>query len=139
MKLERVEVPGWPRPRGYSDGTVVRAPARFVFVAGQIAWDEKHEMVGAGDFAAQFRKALENVVAVVKAARGAPWDIATMTVYVASLEQYRAAEKSLTAPWREVMGAHYPAMALVEAKLLEPGALVEIQAIAAVYVPEIMH
>lgn len=123
MTLAPVEVPGWPRPRGYSDGMVAPAGARLLFVAGQIA--------PAGDLAAQFRGALERVLAVVRAAGGGPADIASMTIFVTDLALYRGALASLGAAWREVMGRHYPAMALVEARLVEAAALVEIQAIAA--------
>ena len=132
MKLERVEVPGWPRPRGYNDGVAVPASARLLFVAGQIAWNERRELVGEGDFAAQFRRALENVIAVVRAAGGVPSGIASLTIFVADLAAYRASEKALGETWRELMGAHYPAIALVRADLLEPGALVEIQAVAGI-------
>jgi enamine deaminase RidA (YjgF/YER057c/UK114 family) len=124
---------GWPRPRGYSDGVAAPADARLVFVAGQIAWNEKHELVGDDDFAAQFAKALENVIAVVRAGGGAASDIVSMTIYVTKKRRYLKARKKLGTTWRALMGEHYPAMALLEVKgLVEPGALVEMQAIASV-------
>jgi enamine deaminase RidA (YjgF/YER057c/UK114 family) len=131
--LSPVEPEGWPRPRGYSNGMIAPAGARVLFVAGQIALDEKQALVGAGDLPAQFRKTLENVVAVVRAAGGEPKDIGSMTAFVTDLEAYRAALKPLGTAWKEVMGDHYPAMALVGvAGLVMPGALIEIQAIAAI-------
>ena len=55
-----------------------------------------------------------------------------MTVYVTDKELYLARTKEIGEAWREIVGKHYPAMALVEvADLLEPGALVEIEATAA--------
>jgi len=132
MKLESIEPAGWPRPKGYSDGMLATGASRMLFVAGQIAWDERHRLVGAGDFAAQFAQALRNVVAVVRAAGGWPDHIVRMTVYVKDKRQYLAKAAEVGAAWREVIGKHYPAMALVQvADLLEDGALVEIEATAA--------
>jgi enamine deaminase RidA (YjgF/YER057c/UK114 family) len=109
------------------------AGARVLFVAGQIPWNVRREIVGRGDIAAQFRQALENVVAVVAAAGGAPRDLASMTIFVTDKARYVEARKAIGAAWVEVMGKHYPAVALVEVKgLLEPEALVEIQAVAAI-------
>lgn len=59
-------------------------------------------------------------------------DLAKMTVYVTSLEEYRAARRAIGEAWRARLGSHYPAMALVcVAGLLEPRAKVEIEAVAA--------
>jgi enamine deaminase RidA (YjgF/YER057c/UK114 family) len=56
-----------------------------------------------------------------------------MTVYVTDKRRYLAALKDVGAAWRESMGRHYPAMALVQvADLLEEGAMVEIEATAAI-------
>jgi len=131
--LEALEPEGWKAPRGYANGLVAPAGARLVFVAGQIAWDAEQKLVGAGDFAAQFRQALANVLAVVAAAGGEPQHLASLTVFVTDKQEYLASTKALGALWRELVGRHYPAMALVEVKgLLEPGAKVELQALAAV-------
>lgn len=125
--------PGWPRPSGFANGILAPANARTLYVAGQIAWDEKHTIVGPGDFLAQFRQALANVVTVVKAAGGEPKHLASLTVYVTDSSRYVEAVKAVGDVWRALVGRHYPAMALVEVKgLLEPGALVEIQAVAAI-------
>ena len=132
MKLEPIEPAGWPRPRGYSDGMLATGASRTLYVAGQIAWDDRHQLVGTGDFAAQFAQALRNVVAVVRAAGGWPDHIVKMTVYVKDKRQYLAKSAEVGAAWREIVGKHFPAMALVQvADLLEEGALVEIEAIAA--------
>ena len=133
MKLDTVEPEGWEKPRGYANGIAVAPGARLVFVSGQIAWDADQTLVGKGDFAAQFRQALANVVAVVEAAGGDPVQIASMTVYVKDKQAYLASTKKLGAIWRELVGRHYPSMTLVEVSdLLEKDALVEIQAVAAI-------
>jgi len=128
-----IEPAGWPRPKGYSDGMLAPAGARILFVAGQVGWDVDRRLVGRDDFAAQFAQALRNVVAVVRASGGLPEHITRVTLYVTDKREYVAAQERIGASWRETVGRHYPAMALVEvAGLLEPGALVEIEATAAV-------
>lgn len=132
MKFEFIQPEGWETPSGYSNGVLVPAGAKLLFVAGQIAWDADQVLVGKGDFAAQFRQALSNVLAVVEAAGGEPAHVASLTVFVKDKRAYLADAKALGTIWRELVGRHYPAMALVEvADLVEKDALVEIQAIAA--------
>lgn len=119
----------WPRPRGYANGVV--CTGRRLHVAGQIGWEPDGSWA-ATDFLGQFARALDNVLAVVHAAGGAPADVVSMTVYVTDLVAYRSSARELGALWRERFGNHYPAMALVGvAGLVEPRALVEIQAEAA--------
>ena len=132
MRIEPIQPDGWAPAKGYSNGMLVEGHARLLFVAGQIAWDAEQRLVGDGDFAAQFRQALANVVAVVRAAGGEPQHIVRLTMYVVDKRAYEAALKDVGAAYRDVVGKHYPAMALVQvADLLEPGALVEIEGTAA--------
>lgn len=120
--------PGWPRPRGYANGMV--ATGRLLAIAGQIGWDESETIVEGG-FGPQFRQALQNVVAVVRAAGGGPEHLVSLTVYVTDKREYIAQLSEVGASWRDLCGKHYPAMALVEvAGLLEDRAKVEIQALA---------
>ena len=133
MSLEVVEPEGWEPPSGFSNGITVPAGARLLFVAGQIAWDADQVLIGKGDFPAQFRQALANVLAVVNAAGGEPGHLASLTVFVKDKRAYLTSRPALGKIWRELIGPHYPAMALVQvADLLERDALVEIQAIAAI-------
>ncbi len=132
MQIDPIHPDGWAPAKGYANGVLVSGEVRWLSVAGQIAWDADQNLVGTGDFVAQFDQALANVVAVVEAAGGTPGHVVEMTVYVTDKELYTAALRDVGASWRERMGRHYPAMALVQvADLLEPGALVEIQARAA--------
>ena len=118
------------RPRGYSNGLLTAPGVRLLFVAGQVAWDEQQRIVS-DDFVEQFDRALQNVLAVVREAGGAPGAVARLTVYVTDREEYRSRTAELGERWRARMGRHYPAMALVEVKsLLEDGAKVEIEATA---------
>jgi enamine deaminase RidA (YjgF/YER057c/UK114 family) len=132
MSVQPIEPEGWPRAKGYADGMLAPAGSRILFVAGQIGWDGNRKLAS-GDFAAQFAQALRNVVAVVRAAGGAPSDIGRVTLYVTDKRQYVAAREAIGVAWREIVGRHFPAMAMVEVSgLLEPGALVEIEATAAI-------
>ncbi|MEX1024192.1 MAG: RidA family protein [Planctomycetota bacterium] len=128
-----IQPAGWARPKGYSNGVLVEPGARLLFVAGQIAWDENQALVAPNDFGGQFHRALANVCTIVEAAGGSPRDLADMTVYVTDKRQYLAQIAAVGGAWKELIGKHFPTMALVEvAGLLEPGALVEIKAVAAI-------
>src|SRR5688572_28606841 len=118
MELTPIQPAGWRAPRGYSNGMLAPAGARMLFIAGQIAWDAEQRLVGGGDFTLQFRAALANVRRVVAAAGGEPRHVAQLTVYVTDARQYIASSKALGVVWRELCGAHYPAMALVEVAAL---------------------
>ena len=134
MSTEGVVVAGWPAPKGYSNGRVGRGPA--LHVAGQIGWTPEGNFE-AKDLVGQFAVALSNVIEVVHAAHGKVTDIAEMTVYVTDIAAYRAARKQLGPVWKERMQGHFPAMALVAVSaLVEPEALVEIQAVAYLEHPE---
>jgi enamine deaminase RidA (YjgF/YER057c/UK114 family) len=128
MSSREVIVPGLLPPRGYAHGRTGHGTA--VHVAGQVGCDE-HGVLHPGGFAPQFAKALDNVLAVVRAAGGTPEDIATMTVYVTDVAAYRDALRELGGVWRARLGKHFPAMALVAVTaLVEPTAVLEIQATA---------
>lgn len=125
-----VEVPGWKRPSGYSNGIAARG--ELVFVAGQVGWDAEERLVSDA-FVPQFAQALENVRAVLEAAGAKPEHLARVTVYVTDRSAYRRELAAMGAAWRRALGRVYPAMTLVEvAALLEEGALVEVEATAVV-------
>jgi enamine deaminase RidA (YjgF/YER057c/UK114 family) len=126
--IPEVSVPGWPAPKGYANGRI--GSGRVLHVGGQIGWNADGEFPSR-DLVDQFAVALDNVIAVVKAAGGAPDDIASMTVFVTKMKQYREGRRRLGPIWRERFGTYYPAMALVGVRsLFEREAKVEIQAIA---------
>jgi len=128
--MEPLQPPGWPRPRGYSNG--VAADGRLVFVAGQIGWDATGAFPAA-DMAGQVRQALLNVVAVLAEAGAGPEHIARMTWYVTDRDAYVADPAGIGAAYRDVIGRHFPAMSVVEvSRLVEPDAKVEIEVTAVV-------
>lgn len=122
--------PGWPRPKGYSNG--VSASGRMIFTAGVIGWDE-NEMIVSHRLDQQFAQALRNIVAILAEDGAGPGQIVRLTIYVTDREQYLAQRDELAPLWRAVMGSHYPAVALVEVNgLVNSAALVEIEATAVV-------
>ncbi len=117
-------------PRGWNNGMLARPGGRTLFVAGQTGRDASGA-VPAADFVTQFDRALGNVLVVLGKAGGAAEDIGRFTIYVTDITQYRSSLKPLGEVYRRRMGAHYPAMALVEVKsLVDPNAVVEIEATA---------
>ena len=121
---------GWPRPKGYANG--VLADGRLVFVAGQIGWtpDGRFEET---TLAGQFRQTLDNTLAVLAEAGAGPEHIARMTWFITDKRAYLATLAEIGAVWREKMGKHYPAMAVVEVKaLIEDAALIEIETTAVI-------
>ena len=122
--------PGWPRPKGYSNG--VTAVGRQVFIAGMIGWDAQGEF-HSDDFAAQTRQALSNIIAVLGEAGGKPEHIVRMTWYVTDKREYLAAGQEVGLAFREIIGSFNAAMTAVEVTaLIEDRAKVEIEVTAVI-------
>ena len=120
---------GWPRPRGYSNG--IAANGRMVFVAGQIGWDTAGQFPHG--FVAQARQTLVNTLAVLAEGGAGPEHIVRMTWYVVDKREYLADLHAIGAAWREMVGPHYPAMAVIEVRgLIEDAARVEIETTAVI-------
>ena len=118
-------------PSGFSNGVLTETSAKFLFIAGQIAWDSNQKIVS-DDFVAQFDRALANVIAVVTEAGGTPEKIVRLVIYVTDKESYRKRTREIGERYRARMNKHFPAMVLVEVKsLLDDQAQVEIEGIAA--------
>lgn len=118
------------KPRGYSNG--VKARGALLAIAGQVAWDREQRIVS-DNFTEQFAQALENFITVVRAAGGIPEDIIQMRLFVIDKQEYISQLKTIGAAYRQRLGRHYPAMALVEVKgLLEDGAKIEIEGLAVI-------
>jgi len=129
MKILQPE--GWDAPKGYSNGISVEGPGRTLYISGQVAWNTRQEIVGDGDFPKQFEQALANVVTVLAEGGGKPEHIVRLTTYVVDTQPYNDSLKEIGTAYRSLLGRHYPAMSLVRvAGLLEPGALLEIEATA---------
>jgi enamine deaminase RidA (YjgF/YER057c/UK114 family) len=122
---------GWARPIGYSNG-IAAQPGRIVFVAGQVGWDGAQRFQSA-ELAPQFAQALTNLLAVLAEAGGRPEHVCRLTAYCCDKAAYLAARPELGRIWRELMGAHFPAMSMVfVSDLLDHPAKIELEATAVV-------
>jgi enamine deaminase RidA (YjgF/YER057c/UK114 family) len=120
---------GWPAPKGYANG--IAADGRIVVTGGVIGWDSKNHLPAG--FVAQVRQALSNIAAILAEGHARPEHLVRLTWYVVDMEEYLANLKDLGQIYREIFGAHYPAMALVQVvRLVEKAARVEIEATAVV-------
>ena len=117
-------------PSGYSHGLVADAQGKLLFIAGQIAWDQKQKIVS-DDFVEQFDRALANVITVLSAAGGKPEHIVRLVIYVTDKIEYRERTREVGERYRKHLGKHFPAMVLVQvAGLLDGAAKVEIEGMA---------
>ena len=120
---------GWPAPKGYANG--MAAEGRIVVTGGVIGWDSREQL--AAGFVAQVRQALSNIAAILAEAGARPEHLVRLTWYVVDMDEYLSSLKELGAVYREIFGANYPAMALVQVvRLVEKEARVEIEATAVV-------
>jgi enamine deaminase RidA (YjgF/YER057c/UK114 family) len=120
---------GWPMPKGYANG--MTAEGRLVVTGGVIGWDVHGHLPP--DFVAQVRQTLRNIAAILAEGGAKPEHLVRLTWYVVDMDEYLASLKALGPIYREIFGAHYPAMALVQVvRLVEKEAKVEIEATAVV-------
>jgi enamine deaminase RidA (YjgF/YER057c/UK114 family) len=129
MSLQKIlQPPGWARAKGFSNG--IACSGNLVFIAGQIGWTGQGKWE-AKDFAGQFRQALQNIIDILKEAKGKPEHIVRLTWYVLDKQEYLNSLKGVGEAYRELMGRHYPTMAVVQVSgLMEDEARLEIEATA---------
>jgi enamine deaminase RidA (YjgF/YER057c/UK114 family) len=120
---------GWPTPKGYANGMM--AEGRILVTGGVVGWDETETFPDG--FVAQARQTLLNIRAILAEGGAGPEHLVRLTWYVVDIEEYLANLRELGRAYREVLGPHYPAMALVQVvRLVERAARVEIEATAVV-------
>jgi enamine deaminase RidA (YjgF/YER057c/UK114 family) len=129
MSIQKIlQPPGWARAKGFSNG--IACSGTLVFIAGQIGWTGQGKWE-ARDFAGQFRQAIKNILSVLAEANGKPEHIVRLTWYVLDKQEYLNSLKSVGEAYRELMGRHYPTMAVVQVSgLMEDEARLEIEATA---------
>jgi enamine deaminase RidA (YjgF/YER057c/UK114 family) len=131
MNVQRVNPPDLPAPSGFAHA-VIATGGRLVFLAGQTALAQDGSIVGES-VTEQFEVALGNLLTALAAAGGQPADLASLTIYAADLEDYRAHGREIGAIWRRLAGRDYPAMAAIGvSQLWDPAALVEVQGFAVI-------
>jgi enamine deaminase RidA (YjgF/YER057c/UK114 family) len=122
-----LQPPGWPKPRGYANGMV--AEGRIVVTGGMIGCDEKGALPQG--FPAQLAQALSNIRAVLAEAGAQPHHLVRLTWYLLDIDEYLGNLKEIGRVYRDIIGSHFPAMAVVQvARLVEPMARLEIEATA---------
>ncbi len=129
--MQILQPPGWAKPKGFSNGIAVKG-GTTVFVAGQVAFNSQG-VIEQKSFAAQFRQTLANTLAVLAEAGAKPEHIVRMTWYILDKKEYLGAIKEVGAAYRELIGRHYPAMAVVQVSgLIEDEAKLEIETTAVI-------
>ena len=129
--MQILQPPGWARPKGFSNGIAVKG-GTTVHIAGQIGWTGQGEWRETS-FAGQFRQALANILEVLAQAGGKPEHLVRLTWYVLDKAEYLASVREVGAAYRELMGRHYPVMAVVQVgALVEDAARLEIEATAVI-------
>jgi enamine deaminase RidA (YjgF/YER057c/UK114 family) len=128
VSLERVNPESLARPAGFSHAVV--GAGRVVFLAGQTSMDVEGRIVG-DDVVSQFETALGNLLTALAAADGRPDQLASLTVYITDMDDYRAHAREIGEVWRRLVGRAYPAMAGIGvARLWDVEAKVEVQGFA---------
>ena len=127
--LRVLQPSGWPQPKGYANG--IMAEGRLVVTGGVVGWDVAGRF--ADGFVAQVRQTLENIVAILAEGGAGPEHLVRLTWYVVDMDEYVSNLKMLGKAYRDVVGVHYPSMALVQVvRLVEPAARLEIEATAVI-------
>lgn len=130
MSVERVNPPELGPPSGFSHAAIGRGTV--IFLAGQTAIDASGQITGSG-VVAQFQQALGRLLTALEACGGTPDQLASLTVYVTDLDDYRSHGREIGEVWRQLAGRNYPAMAAVGvSRLWDPAALVEVQGFAVI-------
>jgi 2-iminobutanoate/2-iminopropanoate deaminase len=124
MRLDRVVTEASPRAIGpYSQGVVA---GDWLYVSGQIGIDPASGELVAGSFAAEARRALENLGGVLRAG-GSGFDrVVRVTVYLTDLGTFG----ELNTVYEEVLAGSRPARSTVGVASLPRGARVELDAVA---------
>lgn len=126
--MKRINPPSLAAPSGFSHAVV--ASGATVFLAGQTGMAPSGEIVPGG-VVAQFEQALSNLLEALAAAGGSPADLASLTIYIVDMEDYRAHAREIGAVWKRLVGTDYPAMAGIGiSRLWDADALVEVQGYA---------
>ena len=132
MSFELINPDGLESPVGYAHVAKITG-GTIIHVAGQAPFDQSGQVVGRGDFVAQFRQVMQNLNTAIEAVGGRPNQYAVLTIYVTNVEAYWNNKKPLGSAYREVFGKYFPAITLVEVRrLYHPDCMIEISGMAVV-------
>jgi reactive intermediate/imine deaminase len=116
---------GLPKPTNYSMG-IEASGSKMVFVAGLVSMDAEGKTVAKGDIKGQTRQVFANIEKVLAEAGATRDNIVKITVFLTDLKNF----PGMAEVRAEFFKAPYPASAAVQAQLINPDWLVEIEAIA---------
>lgn len=126
--IELVNPPELGEPKGFSHAVV--GEGKVVLLAGQTALNPEGKIVG-DTVVEQFEIALTSLLTSLRAAGGEPTDLASLTVYIVDMDDYKANAREIGGVWKRLLGSHYPAMAGIGvSRLWDVEALVEVQGLA---------
>jgi enamine deaminase RidA (YjgF/YER057c/UK114 family) len=126
--LQRINPPSLAKPSGFSHAVIARGTT--IHLAGQTGMDASGAIVGDG-IVAQFEQALANLLTALTEAGGYADGLASLTIYIVDMDDYRAHTREIGEIWKRLVGTDYPAMAGIGvARLWDAEALVEIQGFA---------
>lgn len=132
MPFELINPAGLEPPIGYAHVAKLTG-GTIVHVAGQAPFNEKGEVVGKGDFVAQFGQVMKNLKTAVQAVGGKPNQYAVLTIYVTDVQAYHDNTKPLGNLYREIFGKYFPAITLVEVKsLYNRDCMIEVSGLAVI-------
>ncbi|HYA29185.1 MAG TPA: RidA family protein [Acidobacteriota bacterium] len=132
MAFELINPKGLESPVGYAHVAKITG-GTVVHIAGQAPFDDQGQVVGKGNFVAQFTQVMKNLKTAIEAVGGRPNQYAVLTIYITNLDAYWNNKKPLGGAYREVFGKFFPAITLVEVKrLYNPDCMIEVSGVAVV-------
>ncbi len=129
MGVELVNPDALAPPIGYAHAAI--GSGRPVVLAGQIGCDGTGRVTAPGDLVTQFALALDNLLVALGVCGGTATDLAQLRIFVTDVPAYRENLAALGHAYRDRLGQHYPAMALLGvSELFDPAAMIEIEGLA---------
>lgn len=120
----------WKPAIGYANG--IAAKGRIIFLGGHIGWNAQ-QTFETDNFVEQIEQTLKNIVEVLNEAKAKPEHLVRLTWYITDKREYLANLREIGRVYKRILGAHFPAMAMVQVvALIEDRAKVEIEATAVI-------
>ena len=128
-QVRRINPPAIATPTGYTHVVEVMGPGKTIYLSGQIALDQRGNVVGAGDMKAQTEQVFRNLEAALAAAGASFKDVVKTNTYLTDISQLQVLREARA----RYFGDAVPTSTTVEVtKLALPGLMVEIEAVAVV-------
>jgi 2-iminobutanoate/2-iminopropanoate deaminase len=128
-QVKRVNPPDLSAPTGYTHIVEVTGPVKTIYISGQIAADEKGDVVGVGDMKAQAEQVFRNLQTALTAAGAKFSDVVKMNSYITDMSKIQAVRDVRT----RYLGDNLPASTFVQvAGLVRPELMLEIEVVAVV-------